>query len=104
MKKILLVFKHINILVYQENAYYYHQRYHLIPAVVQHWRTYKARIAQSLEGKQLLLAGDGRHDSMGHSAKYGTYSIFCCNAGRIIHIDLVQVSLQIISDVTCDRY
>jgi len=38
------------------------------------------------------LAGDGRHDSMGHSAKYGTYTIFCCTVGLIIHIVLVQVS------------
>jgi hypothetical protein len=37
------------------------------------------------------LAGDVRHDSMGHSAKYGTYTIFCCTIGLIINIVLVQV-------------
>ena len=40
----------------------------------------------------MVLAGDGRHDSMGHSAKYGTYIIFCCTVGLIIHIVLVQVT------------
>ena len=39
----------------------------------------------------VTLAGDGRHDSMGHSAKYGTYTIFSCTIGLIIHIVLVKV-------------
>ena len=29
---------------------------------------------------------------MGHSAKYGVYSVFCCNKPPITHFDLVQVS------------
>ena len=39
----------------------------------------------------LVLAGDGRHDSMGHSAKYCTYTIFSCTTSMIIHFSLVQV-------------
>ena len=44
-----------------------------------------------LKNKEVVMAGDGRHDSMGHSAKYGTYTIFCCTIGLILHIVLVQV-------------
>ena len=29
--------------------------------------------------EDLVLAGDGRHDSMGHSAKYCAYTLFSCN-------------------------
>ena len=36
-------------------------------------------------------AGDGRHDSMGHSAKSGAYTLFCNNLLKIIHFNLVQV-------------
>jgi hypothetical protein len=39
----------------------------------------------------IILSGDGRHDSMGHSAKYCAYSMFCFNIAQIIHFDLVQV-------------
>ena len=39
----------------------------------------------------LVISGDGRHDSMGHSAKYGAYTILCCNVPQIIHFSLVQV-------------
>jgi hypothetical protein len=39
----------------------------------------------------LVVAGDGRHDSMGHSAKYCAYTVFCCTVPFIIHFALVQV-------------
>ena len=39
----------------------------------------------------ITIAGDGRHDSMGHSAKFGAYTIFCCTVPMIIHFSLVQV-------------
>ena len=39
----------------------------------------------------VILAGDGHHDSMGHSAKYGAYTIFCCTLPMILHFTLVQV-------------
>ena len=56
-----------------------------------------------------MIAGDGRHDSMGHSAKYGTYTIFCCNNDKIIDFSLVQVILclgntQIYSDKVTQIY
>ena len=91
VNKVLLVFRHMGMLIYSEPTYYYHQRHLLIPAIVSFWRSYQAKIINSLNGKEVTLAGDGRHDSMGHSAKYGTYTIFCCTVGLIIHIVLVQV-------------
>ena len=53
-----------------------------------------------------MVAGDGRHDSMGHSAKFGAYTIFCCTLPMIIHFALIQVGkkshslLNIIGTVT----
>lgn len=101
INKVLLVFRHMGILAYHHPAYYYHQRHLLIPTIVSFWRTYQAKIVQSLNGKEVVLAGDGRHDSMGHSAKYGTYSIFCCTVGLIIHIVLVQVNKSLIKVYHC---
>ena len=42
--------------------------------------------------KDLVLAGDGRHDSMGHSAKYCAYTLFSCNDlhNQIVDFSLVQ--------------
>ncbi|XP_031561344.1 uncharacterized protein LOC116297282, partial [Actinia tenebrosa] len=92
VKKVLQVLRHINILIYNESTYYYHQKHLLLPSIVTFWRSYQRNIFNQLDGVPVELAGDGRHDSMGHSAKYGTYTIFCCTIGLIINIVLVQVS------------
>ena len=47
-------------------------------------------------GEKLIISGDGRHDSMGHSAKFGAYSRFCCNRSQIVHVSLVQVTYQMV--------
>ena len=39
----------------------------------------------------LVICGDGQHDSRGHCAKYGAYSVMCCNNQKLIHFELVQV-------------
>eukprot|EP00112_Aurelia_sp_Birch-Aquarium-sp1_P001965 Seg1216.2 transcript_id=Seg1216.2/GoldUCD/mRNA.D3Y31 product="hypothetical protein" protein_id=Seg1216.2/GoldUCD/D3Y31 len=40
--------------------------------------------------KGLVIAGDGRHDSMGHSAKYGAYTVFNCDINMILDFALLQ--------------
>ena len=95
INKILLVFRHMGVLVYHYPTYFYHQRHLLVPTIVKYWRGYQADLLAKLAGKEVVIAGDGRHDSMGHSAKYGTYTIFCCTIGYIIHIVLVQVSKKL---------
>jgi len=58
-----------------------------------YWTRLQAKMITIAKGLKdgIVLAGDGRHDSMGHCAKYGTYSMFCCNAPMIMHFLLVQV-------------
>ena len=93
INKVLLVLQNMGVLVYHYPTYFYHQRHLLVPAIVKYWRGYQAELLRKLSGKEVVVAGDGRHDSMGHSAKYGTYTIFCCTIGCIIHIVLVQVMI-----------
>ena len=93
IRKVLLVFRHMGVLAFHEPTYYYHQRHLLIPSIVAFWKKYQSRLLEQLKNKEVVLAGDGRHDSMGHSAKYGTYTMFCCTIGLIIHIVLVQVCM-----------
>ena len=90
-RKFYWSFKHMGVLAFHEPTFYYHHRHFLIPSVVSFWRKYQKKILESIKGKEVVLAGDGRHDSMGHSAKFGTYTIFCCTIGLIIHLVLVQV-------------
>ena len=41
-------------------------------------------------------SGDGRHDSMDHSAKYCAYTIFSGDNTEILHFSLVQVNCCIV--------
>ena len=89
--QILQVFKNMGLLGYNEVTYYYHERHFLFLSIKLYWRAYQENILESLKGKEVVLAGDKRHDSMGHSAKYWTYTIFCCTNGLIIHLVVFQV-------------
>ena len=40
--------------------------------------------------KKVVVVGDGRHNSMGHSAKYCAYTIFNCTSANIFHFSLAQ--------------
>ena len=42
--------------------------------------------------RDLVVAGDGRHDSMGHSAKFCAYTITCCTVPYITDFRLAHVS------------
>ncbi|KAL1481713.1 hypothetical protein MTO96_034268 [Rhipicephalus appendiculatus] len=55
------------------------------------WEEHQERLLTQLRGTNLQLAGDGRCDSPGHSAKYLTYSFLCPDSGNIIHTEQVQV-------------
>lgn len=52
----------------------------------------EGRTRAKLAGKPLDLSGDGRCDSMGHSAMYGLYTLMDCESNKIVASELVKVS------------
>ena len=71
-----------------------HQRNILRPAVSFAWEKFQniyIRWAQR-QGTALTLGGDGRADTPGHSAKYGSYSLLDLQQGVVIDLQLVQVT------------
>ncbi|CAB4027620.1 Hypothetical predicted protein, partial [Paramuricea clavata] len=64
----------------------------LFPAIFLHWNKYQKNLLQKAkEAKDgVIISGDGRRDSMGHSAKFCAYTIFCSTFAKIVHFDLVQ--------------
>lgn len=68
----------------------------LFPTIYIYWQKYQKKLLEKVKSMSsgIVLAGDGRHDSMGHSAKYGVYTMFCCSVSMIIHFALVQVCLN----------
>ena len=58
-----------------------------------YWQKYQKKMLEKVKAVKdgVILAGDGRHNSMGHCAKFGAYTIFCCTIPMILHFSLIQV-------------
>ena len=65
----------------------------LFPAIHLFWKAKQKGMMNHLRAQDdVVVSGDGRHDSMGHSAKYCAYTIFSCTkTTSIIHFNVVQV-------------
>ena len=93
VSRLLLVFKHMGMCCTSIRTYFLHQKQFIFPAILHHWELYRKGLMNKVKQvKNAAWCGDGRFDSMGHSAKYGTYSMFCCSPiDKIVHFELLQV-------------
>ncbi|XP_044171604.1 uncharacterized protein LOC122955935 [Acropora millepora] len=91
--KVLQMFKHMGRGCLSLGTFFKYQRTKLFPTIHLYWQNYQKKMLSRLKDLSggVTIAGDGRHDSMGHSAKFGAYSIFCSTIPVIIHFALVQV-------------
>lgn len=81
ISKILLVFRHMGL-----SAFFVHQKSFLFPRILSYWERYRASlIAQLKNVADVVWSGDGQFDSMGHSAKYGAYTMFCNTILKVVH-------------------
>ncbi len=74
-------------------AYTDHQSKYLLAAVEAVWGQHLGRLHEEIKegGHSLTIRGDGRADSPGHSAKYGTYTAIELGIKKIVDIQVVQV-------------
>ena len=83
--------------VYPARTYFRHQRDFLFPVIPHYWEIYKENLVKKLKTlKDVVWTGDGRFDSMGHSAKYGPYTMLSTTIMKIVHFEVVQVILEIL--------
>ena len=77
-----------------EKTYFRHQLsflHHCVNKVYEHHQGKLIREYREA-GQKLLLAGDGRADSPGHSAKYGSYTIIDLLKNKVVDFKLVQIN------------
>ncbi|KAG0433071.1 hypothetical protein HPB47_020260, partial [Ixodes persulcatus] len=67
------------------------QHTHLFPAIERVWTQDQVALLNEASAHPARLAGDGRADSPGFSAKFGPYSLLDLDSETIIHFELVQV-------------
>lgn len=91
--KALRIFKTLNCATISRVTYFRHQKKFLYPTIHNSWEKNQMLLLSKLVEKHqgLILGGDGRSDSPGHSAKYGSYSMLELNINKIVDIKLVQV-------------
>lgn len=93
VSRVLLALRHMGLAVISNRTYFLRQKKFLFPVVLHYWEDYRLKLLNQLKSIQgTVFSGDGRFDSMGHSAKFGTYTIFSCDLMKIVHFDL-QVSV-----------
>lgn len=91
--KALRVFRTLNCSSISRKTFFRHQTYYLQPAISHVWNQQQNALLEEMKAqkKKLAVGGDGRADSPGHSAKYGTYSLLELSSNKIIDFQLVQV-------------
>ncbi|KAG1660234.1 hypothetical protein GQR58_022100 [Nymphon striatum] len=92
--KTLNLMRHMGISTITEQTFYMHQRCYLQPAISSVWEDEIATIDADIkaEGGVINVAGDGRADSPGHSANFGTYTLLETTKKKVLHIELVSVT------------
>ena len=86
---------HMNVKSISSSTFQNQHQYYLHPAVCDVWNQFHNRyLRHALQrGQSLTLGGDGRTDTPGHSAKFGSYGILDLYLMMVVDIQLVQVNL-----------
>ena len=82
----------LNLAVFSERYFYRLQKEHLYPVVHTNYVWQQEAVIKYLRDNQLPLSGDGRCDSPGYSANYGTYTLMDSATDLILDYSLVQIS------------
>ena len=95
--KALRIFKILNCCCISPGTFFRHQRQYLQPAISSLWKSEQLALLTNLrdQKKKLALSGDGRADSPGHSAKYGSYTVVEMSCNKVLDYKLVQVCLRV---------
>ena len=93
LAKALRIFRVLKCAAITMKTFFRHQTYYLQPAVNHIWEQQQSALLEKMtkDKKKLIVGGDGRSDSPGHSTKYGTYSLLELTCNKIIDFKLVQV-------------
>ena len=90
-EKIQMLMKFCSIHFVSESTFNRIQSLCVVPAIKELWERMKQKIWDVLKDTPLVLSGDGRNDSPGHSAKYSVYTIMEHFLDVIIDVAIVDV-------------
>ena len=91
--KSIRMLKFLNMATISIRTFMYHQQNYLHPAVLQVWRSQQNEYVQEAQqtGRAVRLGGDGRADTPGHCAMFGSYTLMDLDLNKVVDSQLVQV-------------
>ena len=84
--------KATNVQFFSQRNFSSTQKKYLFPIVNKKFAEHQVDIFNEVRNTKVVAGGDGRCDSPGHSAKYGTYSIVDTVSSKVLDFSLVQVT------------
>ena len=84
--------KATNVQFFSQRNFSSTQKKYLFPIVNKNFAEHQVGILNEVRNTAVVAGGDGRCDSPGHSAKYGTYSIVDTTSSKVLDFSLVQVT------------
>lgn len=88
--KLDMLMKFLNVAFISERSFSRLQTTCAIPVVKELWENMKEKIWETLQGEAIVVAGDGRNDSPGHSAKYCVYTLMEHYLDIIVDLEVVD--------------
>ncbi|XP_077371760.1 uncharacterized protein LOC144015549 isoform X2 [Festucalex cinctus] len=88
--KVALLFKFMNLRMVNRNTFFTVQDTYCVDAITEFWIEKISQSIASLQGKQVVLLGDGRNDSPGHCAQYCSYTTMENETKEIINVSTVD--------------
>ena len=103
--KTLRIFRILNCATITCKTFFRHQSNILQPAIQLTWERNQLSLFQRMKAQQrnLVLSGDGRADSPGHSAKYGSYTVIDMSCNKVMDFKLVQERPDMATAVSMHR-
>ena len=89
--KVGLMFNFCNLQYFSSTLFNQYQQLYIAPAINEFWEQHKQQLWQEKSNKEVILSGDGRNDSPGHSAQYCTYSLADMDDQAILQMNVVDV-------------
>ncbi|CAN7943196.1 unnamed protein product, partial [Ixodes hexagonus] len=90
IKKTLRTLTSMGIVCFSYRTFFIIQKAFLLPAIERVWNHHQQELVTAAAGRPLTIPADGRADSPGHSAKYGTYTMLDADDNKVLHVETVQ--------------
>lgn len=89
--KVAMLFKFLNLGILSCSTFNRIIGLYAVPTIEEWWAKMQDEMFSLLNGKELIVGGDGRNDSPGHSSTYCQYTFMDTFSNLIVHQELIDV-------------